>query len=213
MCIQTQINVLYVCYLFFFLLKSEVKEKTGGLPGWHPGPSTITRRLIPPCVRAMPNFTNHKLSGDSWYSPPFYTGSDGYKLQLRVDADGISTAKGTHVSVCVCFMEGESDDCLGWPFKGSIHVKLLNWIEDENHLGRSFSTTLAAHPGLFNRGVKEPDEMCRKQFIVHNDLEFDSQKNTQFLMEDALCFEISSVEVLSSEYHNMLLIIIFILQV
>ena len=174
----------------------------GELPGWHPGPSTITRRLIPPCIRAMTNFTKHKLSGDSWYSPPFYTGPGGYKLQLRVDADGSSTAEGTHVSVCVYLMKGENDDSLRWPFKGSLSAKLFNWIEDENHLERPFSTTSTANRQSFSRvtsGVSAPGEMYRRQFIAHKELEFDSEKTTQYMMEDVLCFEISSMKVFSSE--------------
>ena len=174
----------------------------GELPGWHPGPSTVTRRLIPPCVRAMTNFTKHKLSGDSWYSPPFYTGPGGYKLQLRVDADGSSTARGTHVSVCVHLMKGENDDCLGWPIKGSVTVKLFNWIEDENHLEHPFSTISAVDPQSFSRvtsGVRAPGEMYQRHFIAHKELEFDSEKSTQYMMEDVLCFEMSSIEIFSSE--------------
>ena len=92
----------------------------------------------------MTSFTQHRLSGDSWYSTPFYTGPGGYKLQLRVDPNTSTKPKGiplfqrkhedTHISVCVHLMKGENDDCLGWPFKGSVTVELLNWIEDKNHL-------------------------------------------------------------------------------
>ena len=180
----------------------EFSNNVGELPGWHPGPSTITHRLILPCIRAMTNFTEHKLNGDSWYSLPFYTGRDGYKLQLRVDADGSSTAKGTHVSVCVYLMKGENDDCLGWPFKGSLSAKLFNWIEDENHLECSFSTTSTANRQSFSRvtsGVRAPGEMYQRHFIAHKELEFDSEKTTQYMMEDVLCFEISPIEIFSSE--------------
>ena len=151
----------------------------------------------------MTNYTKHKLSGDSWYSPPFYTGPCGYKLQLRVDADGSSTAKGTRVSVCVYLMKGENDDCLGWPFKGSVSVKLLNWIEDKNHLEHHFSTTSAADPQSFSRvtsGVRATGEMYQRYFIAHKELEFNREKNAHYVMEDTLCFVISSVEVLSSKW-------------
>ena len=194
---EKPLNILFV---FFFEL--EFSNTVGELPEWHPGPLTLTCRLIPPCIRAMTNYTKHKLSGDSWYSPPFYTGPGGYKLQLRVDADGSSTAKDTHVSVCVYLMKGENDDCLGWPYKGSVTVKLLNWIEDENHLEHPFSTTSAADPQSFSRvtsGVRAPGEMCRRHFIAHKKLEFDSEKTTQYMMEDVLCFEISPIEIFSSE--------------
>ena len=151
----------------------------------------------------MTNSSKHKLSGDSWYSPPFYTGPGGYKLQLRVDADGSSTAKGNHVSVCVYLMKGENDDCLGWPFKGSVTVKLLNWIEDKAHLEHTFSTTSADDLQSFSRvtsGVRATGEMYQRHFLAHKELEFNSEKDTHYVMEDVLCFVISSVEVLSSKW-------------
>ena len=176
---------------------------THEFPSWY-GPSATTSLLcVPPCLRAMTNYTKHKLSGDSWYSPPFYTGSGGYKLQLRVDADGSSTAGGTlHVSVCVRLMKGENDDCLLWPFKGSVTIKLLNWVEDKNHWGHTFSTTSAADPQSFSRvtsGVRATGVMYQRHFIAHKELEFNTEKNTRYVMEDVLCFVISSVEVLSSK--------------
>ena len=41
-----------------------------------------------------------------WYSPPFLTRHGGYKLCIRVDANGWGDGAGTHVSVHVFFMEG-----------------------------------------------------------------------------------------------------------
>ena len=176
---------------------------TDEFPSWY-GPSAATSlHCVPPCIRAMTNYTKHKLSGDSWYSPPFYTGPGGYKVQLRVDADGSSTAKGTHLSVCVYLMKGENDDCLGWPFKGSVTVKLLNWMEDRNHLEHTFSTTSAADLQSFSRvssGVRAPGEMYQRHFIAHRELEFNGEKKTHYVMKDVLCFVISSVEVLSSKW-------------
>ena len=151
----------------------------------------------------MTNLTMHKLSGDSWYSPPFYTGPGGYKLQLVVDIDGSSTAKGTHVLVFLYLMKGENDDCLGWPFKGSVTVNLLNWKEDRNHLEHTFSTTSATDPQSFKRvtsGVRASGEMYQRRYIAHKELDFNGEKNTHYVMKEVLCFVISSVEVLSSKW-------------
>ena len=191
---------------------------THDVPSWY-GPSTdLISRSIPPCIRAMTSFTQHRLSCGSWYSLPFYTGPGGYKLQLRVDPNtltkpGISLfqreLEDTHISVCVHLMKGENDDCLGWPFKGSVTVKLLNWIEDKNHFEHSLSTTSAADPQSFSRvthGVRAPGEMYQRHFIAHRELDFNGEKKTHYVMEDVLCFEISSVEVLSSKYIVMCII-------
>ena len=181
-------------------------------PSWY-GPSTdFISSSITPCIRVMTTFTRYRLSGDSWYSLPFYTGLRGYKLQVRVDPN-ISTKPGisliqqkredTHISVSVHLMKGENDDCLGWPFKGSVTFKLLNWIEDKNHLEHTFSTTSTTDPESFSRvtsGVRAPIEMYQRHFIPYRDLEFNGERKTYYAMEDVLCFMISSVEVLSGKY-------------
>ena len=152
----------------------------------------------------MTNFTKHKLSGDSWYSPPFYSGPGGYKLQLVVDVDGSSIAKGTHVSVFLYLMKGENDDCLEWPFKGSVTFKLLNWMEDRNHLEHTFPTTLAQFFSRVTSEVRAPGEMYQRCYIAHKELQFNVGKSTHYMMEDVLCFVISSVEVLSSKKYLIL---------
>ena len=47
----------------------------------------------------MAKFNEYKRDNDSWYSPPFYTHLNGYKMCLRVDANGIASARGTHLTV------------------------------------------------------------------------------------------------------------------
>ena len=72
--------------------------------------------------------------GCDWVSRPFYTGLDGYKLQIRVRANGEGSGKDTHVSVYVYLLKGENDDMLTWPFKCDITIQLLNWREDKGHV-------------------------------------------------------------------------------
>ena len=64
----------------------------------------------------MENFQQYRDSNQIWYSPGFYNSPGGYKMCLRVDANG--SGKGTHVSCYVYLMSGEYDDILEWPFKG-----------------------------------------------------------------------------------------------
>ena len=49
---------------------------------------------------------------DSWYSLPFFSGPEGCKLCLDVNANGFGDEKGTHVSVFVQIVKGEYDDKL-----------------------------------------------------------------------------------------------------
>ncbi len=171
-------------------------------PDWYSNTAITTPYGIPPCIRPMTNFTKHKLNNESWYSPPFYTGPGGYKLQLTVDANGRSTFKGSHLSIGVHLMKGDNDDCLAWPFNGSIDVKLLNWIEDKNHINHTFfAPNDSAH--IINRvinGVRSDDDVMYKNgLLTHHQLEYNNDNNTQYLMEDVLCLIITGIQVQSGE--------------
>ena len=187
-------------------------------PDWY---SPMAAHAVPPCIRAMTNFTQHKLNSDSWYSPPFYTGPGGYKLQLRVDANGslaagstVAAAKGSHVSIALYTMKGDNDDCLGWPFRGSVAIKLLNWTEDENHLEHTFTThspLLTPPPSAtdpthqsFNRVIgaaaRSSIGLWRREFVAHEQLEYNPDYQTQYLMEDVLCFTITVATVVSGKH-------------
>ena len=48
----------------------------------------------------MTGYSKHKQSADSWFSRPFYTGPGGYKLCLRVEANGFGSGAGTHHYLC-----------------------------------------------------------------------------------------------------------------
>ena len=192
----------YIGLLYTTSASSCTGYATPEFPSWYSLLTICALQYMPPCVRTITNVTKYKLNGDSWYSLPFYTGPGGYKLQLRVDADSSSTSLSTNISLSMYLMRGENDDCLKWPFMGFVSFKLLNWIEDENHLEYSFSTSLAANPQSFGRvtdGVRGTEEMYQKIVITHEQLEFDSERNTQYKMDDVLCFVISSVEVWSSK--------------
>ena len=62
-----------------------------------------------PCVFKMPEFSQHKSSKQEWYSPPFYTSPGGYKMCIRVDANGDGD---TRVSVYAYLMKGKNDNNL-----------------------------------------------------------------------------------------------------
>jgi TNF receptor-associated factor 4 len=86
----------------------------------------------------MTNFDEYKRDNDSWYSPHFYTHPNGYKMCLRVFANGNGSGQGTHISVFVYLMQGEFDNQLKWPFQGNITVKLVDQEEDRDHVIETF---------------------------------------------------------------------------
>ena len=60
----------------------------------------------------MTNFLQNKEADIDWNSPPFYTHPHGYKMCLRVYANGCGTGEDTHLSVFVALMKGEHDEHL-----------------------------------------------------------------------------------------------------
>ena len=144
----------------------------------------------------MYNFSEHKRVGDQWTSPPFFTGIDGYKLVLKVDAKG----DGTHVSVYVHLMKGENDDILTWPFKCDITIRLLNWRQDKGHVEKTVSfndsTDIESRKRIME-GDTATDGWGYPQFISHSDLYYNITNNTEYINNDILCFVVSKVIVYS----------------
>ena len=151
-----------------------------------------------PTERTMTNFEQHKIDRDRWYSPPFYTHPQGYKMCLDVYASGCSRGEGTHVSVYACLMKGEFDDHLKWPFQGHVTVAMLNQLEDGNHITctiRFTNTTDNKIIGRVTGGERAPHGKGYSTFIAHTDLDYNPAKNCQYLKYECLHFQIASVEL------------------
>lgn len=81
---------------------------------------------LAPVEFTMLEFDAYRREGTSWFSPPFYTHVEGYKMYLEIDANGYNEGAGTYVSVYVSLMRGEFDDQLRWPFRGNVTIHFLN---------------------------------------------------------------------------------------
>ena len=145
----------------------------------------------------MTNYQKHNNNADEFYSPPFYTSLTGYKMCIRVDANGFGNYKGTYVSVFACFMKGDNDDSLTWPFTGIVTVELLNQLEDKNH-HRYAIDSFPADEEVYSGRVVESERMTGgwgfHEFIHHTELDYNADNNCQYLKDDTLIFRVS-VEV------------------
>ena len=65
----------------------------------------------------------------SIYSPPFYTGRNGYKMCIRAYLNGDGIGYKTHLSIFFVLMKGEYDPLLKWPFEFKVSLILV----DQNH--------------------------------------------------------------------------------
>ena len=172
--------------------------------GWLPSLSnhycrvTISEPRVLPTELTMRNFEQHKIDNDHWFSPPFYTHPHGYKMCLRVDANGWGDGKGTHVSVGNYLMRGKFDDHLKWPFQGHVTIAILNQLEDGNHTKKIFKfteTTEADVVGRVTDGERAPLGRGYPTFIAHAYLDYNPAKNCQYLKYNCLRFQIVQVEL------------------
>ncbi len=84
----------------------------------------------------------------SIYSPPFYTGRNGYKMCVRAYLNGDGIGYVTHLSIFLVLMKGEYDALLKWPFDHQVSLILI----DQNH-GRHIVQTFkpSAESSSFQR--------------------------------------------------------------
>ena len=161
-------------------------------------PKPHTPVFIPPPDFMMTNFEERKKSNDLWYSCPFYSHIGGYKMCLRVNANGSGTGKGTHVSVAVQLMPGEHDDCLKRPFCGDITWQLLNQRRDEGHIEKTVNYDAVGDDVAGSPVVQEIGTLIRgyTKFISHAELSVGHQ-DKEYLTNDCLKFRVLTVVVKS----------------
>ena len=139
----------------------------------------------------MTNFEERKRSNEAWFSPPFYTHPQGYKMCLRVHV-------GTHVSVYARLMRGEFDDYLKWPFRGEVVIQLCNQLEDKYHLTATIDFSETTDADAISRVTtrETANRGCGySAFISHNNLHFNPATNRQYLKNDCLHFQFVALQL------------------
>ena len=142
-----------------------------------------------PTERTMTNIAQHKRDNDHWYSNPFYTHPQGYKMCLRVDANGWGTGKGTHVTLCAYLVRRELVDHLRWPLRGHVTIAILNQLEDGNHTTITIPFTNTTESKYISRvTVGGAPGGMGYTIIAHTELDYNPTKNCQYLKYDCLRF-------------------------
>ena len=145
---------------------------------------------IVPVSFTMLDYLKHLESGQPWYSPPFYTRENGYKLSIRVDAK--LNDESNHLSVYACVLKGEYDDQLQWPIHAEVRVSLLNWkgiTKSLYLLGDEYcKQVLVEEITPLGKGVTE--------FVSNEDLVLILNKNMQELSCNCLSFRVENVRLL-----------------
>ena len=132
----------------------------------------------------LSHYTSKKEKNEIFLSTPFYTYSGGYKMCIRVDANGNDVGKDSHISIFTTILAGSYDNELRWPFLGTVTYELLNQLEDNNH--HSTDNTFMASSDMrvgISRG--------QPKFFPHSSLGHNPATNTQYLLDDTLYFVVS----------------------
>ncbi|EFN76189.1 TNF receptor-associated factor 6 isoform X1 [Harpegnathos saltator] len=125
-----------------------------------------------------------------FYSPGFYTGSNGYKICARIN---VSSRDSNYLSLLLHIMKSENDDALDWPFYGTMCFVLVHPRNSENNIREITSS----RPDLeaFRRPTCELNKRSfgYTEFVRLNDV-------IDFVQHDSLVFRI---EVRAYDKYNM----------
>ena len=128
------------------------KVKTYGIPvvrysqAYARPTAPITQQFVPPLKFTVQKFTN-KVNHDAvWFSPPFYTYQNGYKLCLKVFCNGYKQGQSKWISIYVQLLKGDYDHRLNWPFNGCLTVQVNNRIKNSRHLRRKIEFSNRTNP-------------------------------------------------------------------
>jgi hypothetical protein len=74
----------------------------------------------------------------SFFSQPFYSHPNGYKMCARVYLNGDGSGKNTHLSIFLVLLKGEHDALLNWPFRQKVTFTLYDQSELKEHVVDAF---------------------------------------------------------------------------
>ena len=147
-----------------------------------------------PTIIKMPQFS--KSNQDGWSSPSFMTHEGGYKMFMKVYANGYihNEGHGKFISVALFLMKGEHDERLIWPMKGTMTIQLLNVLADEDHSpavefkfnGRDEKMCLVRD------GVCAERASWAHKFIALDNLSYNQHQKHQYLKDNCIYLRVRS---------------------
>ena len=146
---------------------------------------------IPPHDITFSDYQQEKAKNGYISSPPMYTHPGGYKFKLSLCPNGRGSGTNTHVSVYVFSLKSDHDAELKIPVKFTITLQLLNQHRNQDHHTRDIQCEIKTKENigiLYNIGGDS-------KFIPLADLEWNRDKQTQYLKDDCLRFRITKIVV------------------
>ena len=144
-------------------------------------------KCVPPYDIQYSNYQKLKARGRLVDSPSMYTHPGGYSFRLKFWPNGYN---GTHASVSVHTLKSDHDAELKFPVKFNVTVQLLNQHRDQDHHTRDIQcqVTMEKIGELEYIGVDWT-------FIPFAALEWNRDKQTQYLKDECLKFRITKIIV------------------
>ena len=144
-------------------------------------------------TRIQCNYQEVKARNHNIDSSPMYTHPGGYKFNLTLWLNGpmFSDGAGTHVSVLVYSLKSDHDAELKFPAKFTVTLQLLNQHRNQDHHTRDIQCEVTREwigSGIFSIG-------SNWTFILNADLEWNCDKQTQYLKDDCLKIRITKIIV------------------
>ena len=115
---------------------------------------------------------------------------------VRVDPNGNGKGEGTHVSVFTHMMQGPFDDYLKWPFRGEITIQIVNQVGDHDHVEKTIPYTDETHDiyaGRVTDKGRADDGWGFHKFLAHNKLQYNAERQTQYLKDNTLHIRVMKV--------------------
>ena len=149
-------------------------------------------------------FSTRKKSNAECASNHFYSHENGYKFVLLVYPNGVGNNKGKSISAFVHIMRGENDDKLKFPFRGEFTLQAVNCRSNQDHAEKIIRINDETDPkNKYGERVSRFNPLGRSiqgygfpAFLLHDLLEYNEEKNTQYLDDDdSLLLRITNITV------------------
>ena len=139
-------------------------------------------------VITMTEFEHKKDNSVQWYSPPYFTHVNGYKMCFEVDFNEIDSD--TSLRIYSYMMLGPLDDDLLWPFKGKVIIRLLNQCGNRHHYDYVFDYKDKKQGRRVNKGNRGKYLSTQSARLPLDQLDYDADINCQYLKDDCLKFKV-----------------------
>ena len=135
----------------------------------------------------LTDYQKKRTSRLDWYSPPYFTHSQGYKMGVYVNL-----FYSDHLLVCSYLFRGQYDAGLKWPFRGTVVVQLLNQVSDDNHYDYVFDYSRASdrESQRVTSGERSGYKSSSTPYLTLAALESTLSKKCQYLRDDCLKFRV-----------------------